>query len=120
MGPRPKVHADVGVGRRAFLIGPGGQATLAPPTNQPGLTLGEPPTIIDGEDSNLPPFIDPNEAQGPPTIASQIPLNFHSVANEAPTQIALTATQGVLPVAFRPGTPEATATSTTVAGTSLS
>ncbi|KAG9040658.1 hypothetical protein FS837_000332 [Tulasnella sp. UAMH 9824] len=101
MGPHPKVHAGVGFGRRAFLIGPGGQATLAPPTNQPD--LDDLPTTVDGEDSNLAPFIDPNEGQRPPTIPPQVPFDFHSVANEAPTQTASTATQGTPSVPLRPG-----------------
>lgn len=120
MDPRPPVHAGVGFVRRAFLIGPGGQATLAPPTNRPDLTPGDPPTIVDGEDSNLSPFIDPNEGQRPPTIPPQIPFNFHSVANEAPTQIASTATQDAPSVPFRPGMLGMTATNTAVAGISAS
>lgn len=120
MDPRSQVHAGAGFGRRAFLIGPGGQATLAPPTNPPDLTLGDSPTIVDGGDSTLPQTSDSNEGQRPPTIPPQVPLNFHSVANEAPTQIASTATQGVPSMPLRPGTLGMAATPTAVAGTSSS
>ncbi|KAG8966965.1 hypothetical protein FRC05_002341 [Tulasnella sp. 425] len=103
MGPRPQIRERKGLGRRAFLIGPGGQATLAPPTNQPDLDTDGPYPIVDGENSNLSPFIDPNDDRRPPTGPPQIPLNLHSTGNETPTRIAPTATQGVPSVAFRPG-----------------